>query len=189
MRVISGKAGGLKLLTPKGINTRPTADRIKEALFSILEHNGLLQNATVLDLFAGSGALGIEALSRGAKTCCFVDKNHQSVAAIRANLHHTGFSDLATLLELDAEKAVKFLAGQNNRFNLIFLDPPYHNDLKNDFLRQLADKLCTPGSIVVFETSGRNKQADSYSFGKLYDRRDYGDTSILFYLVEENNDL
>lgn len=189
MRIISGKAGGLKLLTPRGTNTRPTADRVKEALFSILENAGLLHNAKVLDLFAGSGALGIEAISRGAKSCCFVDKNRQAIEAVQANLSHTGFTDSATVLRLDAEKAIQILAAKNHEFDLVLLDAPYNNGVQGDFLKRIMSEVVRPGGTVVIETSNINKQIEKYDFCKLYDRRDYGDTSILFYTTEENHDL
>ncbi|WP_196600261.1 16S rRNA (guanine(966)-N(2))-methyltransferase RsmD [Pectinatus frisingensis] len=124
MRVISGSARGAKLKAPHGMNTRPTADRIKESLFNILQ--GQILDAGILDLFAGSGALGIESLSRGAARAVFVDKSIESINTIKDNLQHTHFMDKADICHNDALFSIKKYNGRWNPFDIIFCDPPYH---------------------------------------------------------------
>jgi 16S rRNA (guanine966-N2)-methyltransferase len=124
VRVVAGSARGRRLTTPAGQATRPTADRVREATFNALGSLGVVEGATVLDLFAGSGALGIEALSRGAAAATFVDHDAEALAAVRANLDVTGLAERATVVRGDAER---WLAGAG-RFDLALLDPPYATD-------------------------------------------------------------
>ena len=132
MRVISGKARGCRLVAPTGFETRPTGDRMKEDLFNIL--GPMVQGASFLDLYCGSGAIGIEALSRGADSAVFVDDSQAAIEAAKANLRKTGLCDSAALLYLPAARAIKHdLAGRV--FDLIFLDPPYKTE-------ELAEALC-----------------------------------------------
>src|SRR5438874_2716644 len=123
MRVIAGIARGRTLRAPKGRAVRPTADRVKEAVFSILESRFPTLAVPVLDLFAGSGTLGIEALSRGATGAVFVEPDHAARAAIGANLHAAGFA--AEILPLTAARALVVLAADRRRFGGVFIDPPY----------------------------------------------------------------
>lgn len=125
MRVVAGTAGGRRLSGPPGRSTRPTSDRVREATFNALESLGALQGATVLDLFAGSGALGIEALSRGAARVTFVDADPRALTVVRANLVATGLAADAEVVRSDA---VRFLTGAPRRFDLALLDPPYRFD-------------------------------------------------------------
>ncbi len=122
-RVIAGEAKGLRLKTPAGKGTRPTADRTKEALFSSI--GAFLPEAKVLDLYAGSGQLGIEALSRGAAEAVFVEQSRKAAAAIAYNLEKAGFEERAGLLHLDVKKALNLLSSEGESFDLIFADPPY----------------------------------------------------------------
>jgi 16S rRNA (guanine966-N2)-methyltransferase len=124
VRVVAGSARGRRLRTPAGAATRPTADRVREATFNALGSLGVVEGATVLDLFAGSGAMGIEALSRGAAAASFVDRDPAALAAVRANLDATGLVDRATVVRADAGR---WLAGAG-RFDLAVLDPPYATD-------------------------------------------------------------
>ena len=124
VRVVAGSAGGRRLAAPPGEAVRPTADRVREATFNALGSLGAVEGATVLDLFAGSGAMGIEALSRGAASATFVDRDPKALAAVRANLDATGLADRATVVRADA---ARWLAGAG-RFDLAVLDPPYATD-------------------------------------------------------------
>jgi len=121
VRVVAGSARGRRLVTPAGAATRPTADRVREATFNALASLDAVDGATVLDLFAGSGAMGIEALSRGAATATFVDRDPRALAAVRANLAATGLADRATVVRAEAARWLS-LAG---RFDVAVLDPPY----------------------------------------------------------------
>ncbi len=152
LRVIAGEAGGRRLVAPKG-DTRPTADRVKESLFASLGTDRL-QDATVLDLYAGSGALGIEALSRGAARAVFVDKDRRAQDALRTNLAATGFTERA---QLHPGLAASFVGrgAADMAFDLVFIDPPY--DLDAADLARVLDSLAQPGLLadaatVVIET-------------------------------------
>ena len=123
MRVIAGSAKGRRLFAPKGTETRPTSDRVKESLFNILGERVI--GGAVLDLYAGSGALGIEALSRGAARAVFVDAEKAAIETIRRNVEGAGFSDRATIRRASAKTALRDLTADGERFDLIFLDPPY----------------------------------------------------------------
>lgn len=126
MRVISGSARGLRLKSPEGLNTRPTLDRIKESLFNILAND--LFESDFLDLFSGSGGIGIEALSRGANSAVFVDENKESYNIINENLKFTRLVDKATVLNTDFLMAINKLKNEGKSFDIIFMDPPYNKD-------------------------------------------------------------
>ncbi|MBQ9914712.1 MAG: 16S rRNA (guanine(966)-N(2))-methyltransferase RsmD [Clostridia bacterium] len=150
MRVISGSARGTKLFCPEGMDVRPTHDRVKEAVFSMLQNR--LCGASVLDLFAGTGALGIEALSRGAKETVFVDRAESSLKLVRDNLEKTHLTEKATVTKSDY---LSFLQNTNQQFDLIFLDPPYFEDFLEKALKLISEKkLLSPGGIIYCETEG-----------------------------------
>jgi 16S rRNA (guanine966-N2)-methyltransferase len=136
MRVIAGKCRSLPLKTIQGTDTRPTTDRIKETLFNMLQPR--LPGCRFLDLFAGSGAIGIEALSRGASFCCFVEQSRKAAACIRENLRFTGLEKDSQLLVTDARRAAEQLRGAEP-FDLIFMDPPYRKNLEREVLELLRD--------------------------------------------------
>lgn len=186
MRVIAGTAGGLKLTTPAGITTRPTTDRVKEALFSILDSADAVCGVQVLDLFAGSGALGIEALSRGADHVTLVDKSRPALEALRKNLLHTKLANRATIIGLDAWHALDQLVRQQAHFDLILIDPPYNQGLQVKALERLAP-LLTPTSLVVAEAATRESLPERVGSCRLTDRRVYGDTALAFYVLEGND--
>ena len=124
MRVITGIARGRRLKEPNGMETRPTTDRVKEGIFSSIQFE--VEGRKVLDLFGGTGQMGIEALSRGAAHCTFVDLQKQAVAIIRENVNSTGFADQSTVIQGDA---LAYLSRCREKFDLIFLDPPYESGL------------------------------------------------------------
>lgn len=136
MRVIAGKARRLTLKTVPGMETRPTTDRIKETLFNIIQADML--SCRFLDLFSGSGAIGIEALSRGAQSAVFVEKNPRACACIRENLAFTKLAEHAALLNMDVFQALRTLEGRQT-FDMIFMDPPYQKDLEKAVLEALRD--------------------------------------------------
>ena len=154
MRVIAGKCRSLPLKTLPGKDTRPTTDRIKETLFNILQND--IPGCRFLDLFSGSGAIGIEALSRGAESCCFVDKSRQAVSIINDNLRFTKLENQATVLQMDVMSAVRYLSGQVP-FDVVFLDPPYLHDLEKEALETLRTAPCVTGdTLFVVEASIKN---------------------------------
>ena len=152
MRVIAGKARRLNLKTTPGLDTRPTADKIKETLFNII--NPYLPGCCFLDLFSGSGAIGIEALSRGASFCVFADNDRAAVSCIKENLDHTRLSDDALVLHKNALGAISQLSIKKYRFDLVYLDPPYKAGLENETLKALAASgIIDSDSLVIVEAS------------------------------------
>ena len=149
MRVIAGKAKSLPLKTLEGDQTRPTTDRIKETLFNLLQPE--LPGCRFLDLFAGSGAIGIEALSRGASRAVFVEKNPRAVSIIRENLRFTHLEKEAEVLKMDAAASLAFLYERGESFDLIFLDPPYRAGAEEAVLLSLSryPVLREEGSVVI----------------------------------------
>ena len=151
MRIITGKARGTKLNTLSGEATRPTAERTKEAVFSMLQNE--IAGTRVLDLFAGSGQLGLEALSRGAEYAVFNDSSREATAIIRANVEKTHFTDACEVLSTDWQAALRRLAGRE-RFELSFLDPPYAGGFLPKVLAKLLEwDLLAEGGIIVCESA------------------------------------
>ena len=147
MRVIAGKAKGIQLKTPKGMHTRPTADRVKEALFSILHFD--LPGTRVLDLFGGTGQLGIEALSRGAAHAVFVDERTDACNLIQENLLKTGLREQATVLRSDYQM---YLRRCRDKFDIIFLDPPYSEVFLENSLKMITEiDILQSGGIIASE--------------------------------------
>lgn len=151
MRVIAGKAKRVQLNTVPGMDTRPTTDRIKETLFNMIAHG--LGDAAFLDLFAGSGAIGIEALSRGALEAVFVEKNPRAAACIRENLSRTKLENEAVLMTTDVLSALRRMEG-TRKFDYIFMDPPYNLELEKEVLTYLADSaLLAEDALLIVEAS------------------------------------
>jgi len=172
MRVIAGRYGGRTLRAPKGDATRPTSDRVREALFSILAAR--VVDARVLDLFAGSGALGIEALSRGAAVVTFVDDDARAIRAVKANL--TALAAAATTRQSEALRFLRSAADARAHYDLVFLDPPYrHAERLAAPLSTALPAVLAPGAVVVAESDRRAPLALDLP---LDDERRYGDTLI-----------
>ena len=167
MRVITGKARGVQLKTPEGMNTRPTADRVKEALFSIIHYD--IPGANVLDLFAGTGQLGIEALSRGAAEAVFVDVREDACGLIKENLKRTKLQAQAHVVKAEYSQ---FLRNCRQKFGIIFLDPPYSEDFLEKSLNFITeiDILQSGGIIVTERPLGKELLAEfpGYSRSKDY---------------------
>lgn len=187
MRVIAGTARGIRLTAPAGMKTRPTADRVKEALFSIITSRYDLTGMRVLDLCAGSGALGIEALSRGAATACFVEQDRRAAIVIEKNLAACGFGTRSQLLALDALAGLRLLLRRGEAFDLVFFDPPYASGLYPPVLELLGSQPLTADSaLVVAECSPRAPLEERY--GKLVSdsRRVYGEVALEFFNREQS---
>ncbi len=160
MRIISGIRKGLKLKSPEGMNTRPTTDRVKESVFNLLQFQ--IPCDAVLDLFAGSGALGIEAISRHCGHATFVDQNRQAVALIQENIGTAHFQESATVICKDA---LSFLMDCDTSFDLIFLDPPYNMGFLDPVLQKIADKsLLKENGIIVIESEENGEVVDTSLF-------------------------
>jgi 16S rRNA (guanine966-N2)-methyltransferase len=186
MRVISGTCRGRKLSAPPGVTTRPTSDRVKEALFSILTSRIDFTDIRVLDICAGTGSLGIEALSRGGGSCCFIEHSASLRALLDKNILVTCFQDRSEILIMDALKALHLLAGRRQSYDLVFFDPPYDSDLYPQVLGALVSSgMFARGSILVAECSVRKPLLESYGQLKRFDRRVYGDTALELFILEE----
>lgn len=185
MRVIAGIAKGRRLKAPAGRKVRPTADRVKEALFSVLEDR--VKGSRVLDLYAGAGGLGIEAISRGAAKAVMVESSPAALAAIAANLEITGFSERARVIKGRAEAAVRSILEKGSSFDLIFMDPPYKisgSELERIFDSLIKRDLVTSRSLLILESSSRKPPQDFAGF-VIKSLRVYGDTSLIFYVKKQ----
>lgn len=153
MRVIAGTAKGRKLVTPEGMNTRPTTDMLKEALFGMIQFD--VPGAEFLDLFAGSGGVGIEALSRGAVSLDSVEQDAKALSCIRTNLKTIGFAEKAKVWPMPVERALQHLAAQGRRFDMIFMDPPYLKGWEEKVAAMISeyDLLKTDGILIVESAS------------------------------------
>ena len=176
MRIISGQCRGLNLSTLKGNNTRPTLDRVKESVFNILGNR--FDDLVVLDLFAGSGALGLETLSRGAKFCYFVDSSKEAIDIIKKNMTKCRFEDNYIVINSDFEIALEKF--QNNFFDLVFLDPPYGKDIGVKAINNLK-RVVKDDAIVVLETDSIDVVPNSIDCFEKYDSRKYGRVVISLY--------
>ena len=180
MRIISGTARGRRLLSPPNYRIRPTADRVKESLFNILANllDGFA-DCRVLDIFAGTGNLGIEALSRGAAHAVFIDNHKESVTLVLKNLRLLGFEESARVLEKEAIPALRYLEKREEPFHLVFIDPPYRQGLAENVLEYLATSaLIEENSLVIAEFSSREVIPTAFAALREVDRREYGDTGI-----------
>ena len=182
MRIVGGKFKGHSIAPPSGAATRPTSDRVRESIFNILAHGiaGLeIEGARVLDLFAGTGALGLEAISRGARFCQFVDDAAEARGLIRTNADALGVIGLVKIWKRDATDLG--LCAPQPGFDLAFADPPYSKGLGEKALASLVKgQWLNPGAIVVLEEAVKSQVADATGL-TLIDRRDYGDTQVRFY--------
>ena len=180
MRVISGNARGKKLVSLEGMNTRPTLDRVKEALFNIIQFDIVDKN--VLDLFAGSGAIGIEAISRGAKSVTFCDNSPDAIKIIKTNIQNTKSTEKSVVLQKDYLLALKHLANLENKFDIIYLDPPYKTDFANKAIEQIINlNLLSKDGIIIVETDDAEKEEEFSNKGiEIFDKRKYGRAILIF---------
>jgi len=184
MRIIAGEFKGRRLAAVKG-RIRPTSDRVREAIFSVL--GAAVIEARVLDLFAGTGALSLEALSRGAKHAVLVEEHGSALKILRRNIKDLGLESRARVLALPVARALKKLAGQGQQFSLVFLDPPYEHGLALKTLAALQDSsLLLPEARVIAEHSQRETLPELVGRLNLSQCRRYGDTQVAFYQVKEN---
>lgn len=164
MRVITGSARGRKLSEPKNMDIRPTTDKVKESIFNIIQFD--IEGRRVLDLFAGTGQLGIEALSRGAKSATFVDENNEAIRIVRSNLEHCGLKG-----EVVKSNSVSFL-DHCGKFDVIFLDPPYKSGLLTTILDKIIGfDILSEGGIIICETDNETELSpmkEPYYVGREY---------------------
>ncbi|MBL0217852.1 MAG: 16S rRNA (guanine(966)-N(2))-methyltransferase RsmD [Myxococcales bacterium] len=179
MRIVGGSHGGRVLRAPPGRDTRPTSEKVREALFNIL---GSVEGDHVLDLFAGSGGLGIEALSRGAAHVTFVDGGKAALTAVRENLRELGLGGRATVVAGDAVAQAARLV-PTTPWRIVFIDPPYASELASRAVLALPLAHLSPEAVIVIEHDRRNAPPDALGSLLRTDQRRYGDTMISFFEV------
>lgn len=181
MRIISGTARGRRLKTLEGMDVRPTTEKVKEAIFSSIQFD--LPQATVLDLFSGSGQLGLEALSRGAKHACLIDHSSKAMAVIRENIDATGFTAKAEAIQTEAAAFLKCLSS-SVQFDLVFLDPPYRHDTIQEMLLLLEHHVAVDGKIIC-EHERELELPDTISVWQKKKSRAYGSIAVTTYIYKE----
>ncbi|EGF94839.1 Ribosomal RNA small subunit methyltransferase D [Brevundimonas diminuta] len=190
MRIVAGQYRGRAIVTPEGQNTRPTSDRARQAIFNVLEHAPWaegLHEARVIDLYAGSGALGFEALSRGAAFCLFVDTDDGARGAIRENMDAYGLFGRCRVHRRSATDLGPRPGSAGEAFTLAFLDPPYAKGLGEQTLARLLEGgWLASGAIVVFERGSDEPEIDTPGYERL-DARDYGAARVLFLRASETS--
>ncbi len=181
MRVIAGSAKGTRLKAPGGLKTRPTSSRVKEAFFNIVGQRIL--DTTFLDLFSGSGAMGIEALSRGSAQAVFIEKDRVCAKIITENLARCRMLDRSVILTRDAHLALSLLSRKKCKFEIVYIDPPYHYPGIFDLVSQLEkDQLLVTGSLVGLERDSRSDEKWSrFSSFSLAQRKKYGKTQLILF--------
>jgi 16S rRNA (guanine966-N2)-methyltransferase len=183
MRIISGTSKGRRLTTQKGQALRPTSDRVKQSVFNILGNE--VEGKTVLDLFAGTGNLGIEALSRGAKKALFVEKRRQALRLIQKNLFQCGMKDRSEILPKDVRRAISVLHQRGESFDLIIMDPPYEKGLIQQTLMKLqSHPIHHRDSILIIEHDRREPLPKTVEGWNLIRQREMGDTVISFLIPQ-----
>ena len=183
MRIISGTARGTKLFTLEGLETRPTLDRVKESIFNIIQSQ--IRDSIVLDLFAGSGAIGLEMLSRGASKAILCDNSKSAIEIIKKNIEKTHMGGKVELYNLDFENCIEKV--KNNKFDIIYLDPPYNTDYIMKSLNKIIDlKLINSNGFIILETDDEKRILEEIKNikVKIVDKRKYGRATIIF-LKEE----
>ena len=194
MRIIAGKYKAKVINSPKTEKTRPTLDRVKEAMFSIL--NPYIENSNVLDLFSGTGNLGIEAISRGAKFAWLNDKENIAISTIISNIELTNLKSCVKITKKDFVKCLKQIQGLKTTFDIIFLDPPYDTKYAIETLKYISDnkEILSKDGIIVYETDKnfiskleKNKSKLSFEFDNLecVDSRNYGNVILKFFKWRE----
>jgi 16S rRNA (guanine966-N2)-methyltransferase len=182
MRIVSGRWKGKALVAPSGDTTRPTSDRVRQAVFNILEHapwSPALSGASVLDLFAGTGAMGLEALSRGASSCLFLDTDMSARAALMTNIEACSAQGITRVWKRDAGALGLMPPSANGPFDLVFVDPPYGKGLDRAALNGLSQGWLSPSALIVLE-QGRGEALLLGDGFEILDRRDYSAAQIVF---------
>lgn len=180
MRVISGTARGISLNAPEGLGTRPTTDRVKENLFNIIQRE--IRDKAVLDLFSGSGALSIEALSRGALDAVLVEADKKCYTVISDNLKRTRLSDKARILQSDAASALRQLQKEGKTFDLVFMDPPYQKGWVPIILKQLVEsRVLNPEALVIAEHEDTDAVPEQEGPLQRINAKKYGRTTLSIY--------
>ena len=181
MRVISGSRKGHRLIAPKGDTVRPTEDRVKESLFNIL--SPIIKDSIVLDLFAGSGGIGIEFLSRGSKKAYFIDKNPDSIRTIKKNLEHTKLMENAEVIKGDSRGVIKQFKPGEIAFDYIYIDPPYADvEMFHKILQLISDRgILNEDGLIIVEHDKSMLLNNDYGNLEIFDNRSYGSKEMTYY--------
>ncbi|MBB1078585.1 16S rRNA (guanine(966)-N(2))-methyltransferase RsmD [Limosilactobacillus sp. STM2_1] len=183
MRIVAGKFGGRKLSAVPGMTTRPTTDKVKEALFNII--GPYFDGGTSLDLYAGSGGLSIEAVSRGINRAVLVDRQYQAIKTIRKNIAVTKHEEQFDVYKMDARKALNLFQKNGEKFKLVFLDPPYaKQQIVSDLGKMVENDLLLDGAIIVAETNQEAKLPENLAGFNFIKRQEYGITVLTIYQRE-----
>ncbi|CAM2954600.1 16S rRNA (guanine(966)-N(2))-methyltransferase RsmD [Hathewaya histolytica] len=184
MRIISGIAKGRKILPPEGMVTRPTLDRVKESMFSIIQN--YIVDAVVVDVFSGTGSLGLEAASRGAKRCYLIDKNPTTYSILKKNVENLKFENICTTINGDSYETLKMLGKKGEKFDIIFIDPPYAKEMI-PLAIDITDKnsLLKKDGIIVCKIDSGEEIFEGTGDLILVNKRKYGNTTVLFYKYRE----
>ncbi len=186
VRVISGSARGLKLNTPGDDRVRPTTDRVKESMFNIVQD--WVYDSQVLDLFAGSGALGIEALSRGASQAVFCDNSLDSIKIIKSNIEKARVVDRSQIVRGDFKRCLRDMEAKNQSFDMIFVDPPYYEGLFEEVLDTIRScKILKKDGIVIVEHDAKRPIGQVEGL-EVYKEKKYGITMLTFYCLEDDDE-
>ncbi len=184
MRIIAGKARGHKLLSPLSMETRPTLDRVKEAMFSTIQF--YLPEGNVLDVFAGTGSLGLEAGSRGAKEVYLFDKSDETFPLLKKNVENLKFNEFCFPMKIDAYEGMKKLAAEGKKFDVIFIDPPYCREMIPEAIRIIYNnKMLKQDGIIVTKIDTIEEKYEGYNEIKLSKSKKYGNTTVCYYKHEE----
>lgn len=185
MRIISGIAKGRKLLSPLTMETRPTLDRIKESVFDIIQMK--IYGSKVIDLFAGTGSLGLEAVSRGASLCFLIDKSKDTYDLLSQNVTNLKFEDKCKTFNMDSYEAIEQFGLQQKKFDIIFIDPPYIKDMIPPAVAIVEKyKMLLNNGIIVTKIDSTEEIYQGTDEIKLYNHRKYGNTTICFYRYKED---
>ncbi|HBG76796.1 MAG TPA: 16S rRNA (guanine(966)-N(2))-methyltransferase RsmD [Clostridiales bacterium] len=180
LRIIAGERKGRILKTVPGRSTRPTTDRVKESVFNILQPR--LYGASILDLFSGTGNLGLEAMSRGSRNAVFVERAPAALAVLRENCQALHYTDAVEILAQDVQRAISLLSARRGVFDIVFMDPPYDSDLEAVTIAALdVSHLVADGGKIVVEHLLQDEQEDNIGGFIRYDMRKYGNTAVSFY--------
>lgn len=184
MRIIAGKAKGRKLIPPASMETRPTLDRVKEAMFNVIQKYTL--DSVVVDVFAGTGSLGLEAASRGAKEVYLVDRSSETFPLLKENVKNLKFESFCTPLNMDSYEALKTLSKKGKIFDIIFIDPPYCKEMIPEAMKLISEnKMLSDNGIIVTKIDSIEEIYGGYNEIKLDQSRKYGNTTVCIYKHED----
>lgn len=185
MRIIAGSARGRKILPPEGMNTRPTLDRVKENIFNIIQVH--VYGAKTLDLFAGTGSLGLESVSRGASECYLIDKFPKTYSLLEANVKDLGFQDKCKCLNMDSYEALTLFKEKKQEFDLIFIDPPYLKNMVPSAIEKIDEyNLLKKDGIISIKIDSKEEIFEGSNHIKLVRSKKYGHTIVCFYKYRED---